>query len=107
MAASYSVSGTISSTKPKTTSPSSSYLNAIQSLLQQGQANSEKQLADTTKLQSQILDTQKQQVQKSQIREQEASMQAQTDVKDNYTSLLQQLMTLSQRNVAQNQRMFS
>lgn len=104
----YGSNGTlISGGTSQTTGTSSSYLNAIQSLLQQGQAASTKQLKDTQDIQDQLLKTQKEQTQKVQVQEQQASMESQMATRDNYTSLLQQLITLSQRNAVQNQRMFS
>ena len=90
-----------------TTSSSNSYLNAIQSLVQQNQAQQQNQLRTQQAQQNQLLALQKEQTQKAQVRQQEAGLLNSETASNSYVELLKKLMSVSNRNAALNQRMFS
>lgn len=90
-----------------TQQPSSSYINAIQALVHQTQTMQQQQLNQQQNQQAQLLDLQKQQTQTAQKRQQESLLLNSESTSNSYIDLLKKLMSVSNRNAALNQRMFS
>jgi hypothetical protein len=88
-------------------STSNQYLNAIQSLLGQNQQAQNTQLNQLQTKQTELLDAQKGQVKKSQQRQQDAELTNTMTQADSYVELMKKLVSLSARNAAMSQRMFS